>query len=58
MSEEASARMEFEPLCDVFCFVLCFGIRILSLSSGAMLERDFSWVLDRPYLRILIIEFA
>ena len=29
--------MEFEPLCDVFCFVLCFGI-LISSSAGEMLR--------------------
>ena len=30
-------------LCYVLEFVYCL------LSSGAMLERDYSWILDRPY---------
>ena len=36
LSREASARMEFEPLSDVFCFVSRFGILCCLLPSGAM----------------------
>ena len=35
LSGDASARVEFEPLCDVFCFVSCFGILILYFAIGS-----------------------